>query len=140
MSEEALSLDDMLKQLQIKTRNNMVSRDALITKVMDCVNKLEFKLDDDSGARTEAKLAVIKLADELMNSAEGSVNRVVAAELRRATIDIEKDNGAKIVEALRHIGHTPITTGEPTNLSDQDLANAFAAGNCEELKEGETSL
>jgi hypothetical protein len=137
---ERMSLDEVLAELQNAVNENTGHRKLLLEKVMTACKELKLSPDEDSGARTEAKIAIIKLAEDLMTSTEGGINKSVTAELRRSTIDIEKERSSAYVEALKNIGYHPIVPGGETNLDDSSLDKAFNDGEFEEIKEGESEM
>ncbi len=98
---ERMSLDEVLAELQNAVNENTGHRKLLLEKVMTACKELKLSPDEDSGARTEAKIAIIKLAEDLMTSTEGGINKSVTAELRRSTIDIEKERSSAIIPLCR---------------------------------------
>lgn len=100
------NIDNIFGELDQLAATNHERRNALISKVMEAVDKTDF---DPSGMRAselESRLGMVSTIDSLMKSQESVQVNKLKLNLQKKSDEEEADHSAQVIELLQRISPT----------------------------------
>lgn len=137
MSEQPIDVDALLKSMLDNLGDIDATRQALIEKLKDSIFKIEIS-NDDSGAKMEAKMGLIKGFSDLLKDRENTAVTKVKVAMNKKANETQAQNAADLVEVLRNTSlktrsiHVPGTREIEVGLGKVEKESEFTP---EELSE-----
>lgn len=126
---EQTQLDHLFSELEVAASEAKAGRKILLDKIMSSVEHITLNPAGDKSTITEAKLAVLKMASDLMDAGEESIGKRIKIFLSRKDTEANINTQANVVAVLKEAAMQRFTApaGVPGHGVDAALESTFQA-------------